>query len=218
MLAVLAICGCHGAGTARRDTPAKRMPDALPAVQTQDFEGAIQVGEGPYRYRFVLNDAGTGTPAAKRPFALSHHGFDLPFVAAGKDVYQGVTDALGRTPVFAFAKTVDPAGWSLRERFGSGDLGEQFTVSTPDGEPLPGMPYSLVACSQPPVRYRGISDANGLTGYVASKSAVSIKLFMEFATFSDGDDATAGEEVDAAAMAHICNDRGGEGGAPGSDT
>lgn len=63
---------------------------------------APQVGSGPHRYQFVLRDTVSAAPAALRPFALSHTAFDLPFVAAEKDVYQGITDAQGRTPVFAF--------------------------------------------------------------------------------------------------------------------
>ena len=55
--------------------------------------------------------------------------------------------------------------------FGDGPFGEQFRFSHSDGKQRSGVPYlayRIVACDTVPRLYRGISDSNGRTGYVAS--------------------------------------------------
>lgn len=189
-LAALAFASAMaGCGT----TPANRAAlDAEPTVvalaqQTTDFGDSDLVGTGAHRYRFVLNDTETGQPAANRRFALSHKQIDLDFVVAEKDVYQGVTDERGRTPTFALSQTADAAGWVLRERFGEGDFGEQMKMTSESDEPLSGVHYALVICGDSPQLYRGVSDANGLTGYAASAKAASVMLFVDWATVVAGD-------------------------------
>lgn len=192
---------CQGAAV-RPQAPAihEAEPAAASVTQTQDFAGAQQVGAGPHRYRFVLNDTHSGEPAADRPYALGHRSADLPFVASTKKVYQGVTDALGRTAVFAFAEAVPADGWMLRERFGSGDLGEQLVMTDPAHRALSGIDYELVICGDPPTIYRGTTDANGLAGYAATSTATKVKLRPAFATFLVGDEEPVDPAVEAQAQ------------------
>lgn len=44
-------------------------------------------------------------------------------------MYQGTTDAQGRTAVFAFNQAIPKVGWNLRPRTGSGLFGEQMVKS-----------------------------------------------------------------------------------------
>lgn len=192
---------CQGAAV-RPQAPAihEAEPAAASVTQSQDFAGAQQVGAGAHRYRFVLNDTQSGEPAANRPYALSHRNADLPFVASTKKVYQGVTDEAGRTAVFAFAEAMPADGWMLRERFGSGDLGEQLVMTDPAHRALSGIDYELVICGDPPTIYRGTTDANGLAGYAATSTATKVKLRPAFATFLVGDEEPADPAVEAQAQ------------------
>ncbi len=182
-----ALAACSTTPTTRPALKSEPTVTAL-AQQITDFSNADFVGTGSNLYRFVLNDTQTGQPAANRRFALSHKQINLEFVAAEKDVYQGVTDGHGRTPTFALSYTADAAGWVLRELFGEGDFGEQMQMTSESDEPLPGMHYALVICGDSPQLYRGVTDANGLTGYAASPAAASVLLFLEAAKFTSGDE------------------------------
>lgn len=153
---------------------------------------APQVGSGPHRYQFVLRDTVSAAPAALRPFALSHTAFDLPFVAAEKDVYQGITDAQGRTPVFAFEQAPPAQGWVLLERFGSGPYGERMRLQAGDGEGVGAMAYELVVCGKTPRLYRGVTTADGDTAYTATSAIVNLLLFIDADSTAAGGDKTAG--------------------------
>ena len=153
---------------------------------------APQVGSGPHRYQFVLRDTVSAAPAAVRPFALSHTAFDLPFVAAEKDVYQGITDAQGRTPVFAFEQAPPAQGWVLLERFGSGPYGERMRLQASDGEGVGAMAYELVVCGKTPRLYRGVTTAEGDTAYAATSAIVNLLLFIDADSTAAGGDKTAG--------------------------
>lgn len=153
---------------------------------------APQVGSGPHRYQFVLRDTVSAAPAALRPFALSHTAFDLPFVAAEKDVYQGITDAQGRTPVFAFDQAPPAQGWVLLERFGSGPYGERMRLQAGDGEGVGAMAYELVVCGKTPRLYRGVTTADGDTAYTATSAIVNLLLFIDADSTAAGGDKTAG--------------------------
>ena len=137
-----------------------------------DLDNAEVIGSGPYRYRFVLyRSTFDRSPAPLHPFALSNRHHHLPFVTDSKNVFRGVTDAQGRTPAFSFSHPIEEDSWLLRERFGDGPFGEQFRFSHSDGKQRSGVPYlayRIVACDTVPRLYRGISDSNGRTGYVAS--------------------------------------------------
>lgn len=151
-----------------------------------------QVGSGPHRYQFVLRDTVSAAPAALRPFALSHTAFDLPFVAAEKDVYQGITDAQGRTPVFAFEQAPPAQGWVLLERFGSGPNGERMRLQAGDGEGIGAMAYELVVCGKTPRLYRGVTTADGDTAYVATSAIVNLLLYIDADSTAAGGDRSAG--------------------------
>lgn len=145
---------------------------------TNDFSNAKVIGTGKHRYRMVLLDPMSNQPLANQDYALSNSQVDLTFVKESKKVFQGTTDAQGRTAVFAFPKAVPKSGWNLRPRTGSGPLGEQMVVIVNDVEEK-GFPYTLVICEKDePYLYRGITDASGQTAYVASQNVVSIDLYM----------------------------------------
>lgn len=128
------------------------------------------VGAGIYHYRLVLMDADTGNPAVQRPFALSNSSVDLPFVLEEKDVYQGVTDEAGQTPVIALDVKVEASDWFLRERFGSGPYGEQFHMINDDyPEAVVGRPYTVVLCTEQPRYFSGYTDEHGYTAYTATQ-------------------------------------------------
>lgn len=145
---------------------------------TRDFPQAKTYGKGAHRYRMVLLHPLKGTPLANQDYALSHSGVDLSFVPEQKKVFQGTTDAQGRTAVFAFGKPVPVAGWNVRPRTGSGPLGEQMVLSESIG-PIKGEPYVLLVCEDAPYIYRGITDATGQTAYVATVKPANIKLYSD---------------------------------------
>lgn len=145
---------------------------------TNDFSNAKVIGTGKHRYRMVLLDPITNQPLANQDYALSNSQVDLTFVKESKKVFQGTTDAQGRTAVFAFPKAVPKSGWNLRPRTGSGPLGEQMVVIINNTKEK-GFPYTLVICEQDePYMYRGVTDISGQTAYVASQTAVDINLYM----------------------------------------
>lgn len=180
-----------GAPVAASAAPAEATPSP-PVEQIPPDPHAPQVGSGPYRYQFVLRDTVSTAPAALRPFALSHTAFDLPFVAAEKDVYQGITDAQGRTPVFAFEQAPPAQGWVLLERFGSGPYGERMQLLAGDGEGVGAMAYELVVCGKTPRLYRGVTTAEGDTGYAATSAIVNLLLFIDADSTAAGGDKAAG--------------------------
>lgn len=188
VLVALALGGC----TTRPPVAVQPARTEFPlhaAEQTDDFDNARVIGSGPYRYRFVLRDTRTGARAENRPYALSNTVVDLPFVTDAKDVYQGVTDAEGRTDVFALDAAA-PTGWFLRERVGEGPFGEQFrVVDEYTGEPVQNHPYAIVFCTQPPHRHESLTDADGYTAYAAAPNVVDLVLLHD-----DGDaDAGCGD-------------------------
>ncbi|MET4617727.1 hypothetical protein ABIA71_003315 [Stenotrophomonas sp. 2619] len=186
LLAALLSLGAPAAASA---APAAASPQV---EQIAPDPHAAQVGSGPHHYQFVLRDTVSGDPAALRPFALSHTAFDLPFVAAEKDVYQGITDAQGRTPVFAFEQAPPAQGWVLLERFGSGPYGERMQLKAGDGEGVGAMAYELVVCGKTPRLYRGVTTAEGDTAYVATSAIVNLLLFIDADSTSAGGDLPPG--------------------------
>ncbi|MCF7751532.1 hypothetical protein KQ945_12280 [Bacillus subtilis subsp. subtilis] len=172
---------CPAAPAAADDATPSTPPEQIVPVR-----GSAQVGSGPHRYQFVLRDTVSAAPAALRPFALSHSAFDLPFVKAQKDVYQGMTDAQGRTPVFAFERAPPAQGWVLLERFGSGPYGERMRLQAGDGEGIGAMAYELVVCGKTPRLYRGVTNAHGDTAYVATSAIVDLLIFLDADSTSAG--------------------------------
>jgi len=141
-------------------------------------QGRPVIGQGPYRYAFVLKDPATGRPAADRPYALYLKRGRLPFVMEKKGVYQGLTDARGRTAIFRLPFPARPTDWRLVERFGGGPLGEQFVMTNGSSDKgVARFPYTLVTCTDPPRRFHGVSDRNGLTAYAATAAPTDIQLF-----------------------------------------
>lgn len=146
---------------------------------TRDFAQAKTYGKGAHRYRMILQHPQSGMPLANQDYALSHSSVDLAFAPAPKKVFQGTTDAQGRTAVFAFNKPVPAAGWNLRPRTGSGPLGEQMVIQDHQG-PMKGFDYALLVCEEgTPYIYRGITDASGQTAYVATVKPANIKVYFD---------------------------------------
>ncbi len=190
LLAALLSLGAPAAASAATDTDAAATPPQVEQIAPDPH--AVQVGSGPHRYQFVLRDTVSAAPAALRPFGLSHTAFDLPFVAAEKDVYQGITDAQGRTPVFVFEQAPPAQGWVLLERFGSGPYGERMQLKAGDGEGVGAMAYELVVCGKTPRLYRGVTTAEGDTAYVATSAIVNLLLFIDADSTSAGGDLPPG--------------------------
>lgn len=137
------------------------------------------IGSGDYAYRFMLLQPRTGKPAPDTDYALSISrttDYALPFVADEKKVFQGRTDGEGRTPVFRLPVRLPDGAFDLRERFGSGPLGETFHLTDHLDNDLFNMPYLLIACTNPPRFFRGYTYPNGDTAYTASEGPINIQL------------------------------------------
>ena len=141
--------------------------------------GTETIGSGDHAYRFTLLHPRTGKPAPDTDYALSASratDYDLPFVADEKKVFQGRTDAEGRTPVFRLPVRLPDAAFDLRERFGSGPYGETFHLTDQHGNDLFNMPYALMTCTAPLRFFRGYTYPNGDTAYTASDGPINIQL------------------------------------------
>lgn len=152
--------------------------DALAAGAAAPAGGEV-IGSGEYAYRFVLLHPRTGRPAADTDYALSASratDYELPFVTDQKKVFQGRTDAEGRTPVFRLPVRLPDAAFDLRERFGSGPYGETFHLTDHNGNDLFNMPYALITCTTPPRFFRGYTYPNGDTAYTASDGPINVQL------------------------------------------
>ncbi|WP_312237716.1 hypothetical protein [Stenotrophomonas sp.] len=174
----------------RPTPPAVGTPDAPDMAESLAPDASSPViGQGRHRVQFLLRDTITQEPAAHRPFALSHADVDLPFVTEEKDVYQGITDAQGRTPVIALERAAPAHGWMLLERFGSGPFGERMRVVGAGGtREFPGVAYEVVVCSSVPQLYRGVTNAMGDTAYFASAGQATLHVSV---MAYDGSDAQA---------------------------
>ena len=190
LLAALLSLGAPAAASAATAADAAATPPQVEQIAPDPH--AVQVGSGPTPLPVRAARYGQRPPAALRPFGLSHTAFDLPFVAAEKDVYQGITDAQGRTPVFAFEQAPPAQGWVLLERFGSGPYGERMQLKAGDGEGVGAMAYELVVCGKTPRLYRGVTTAEGDTAYVATSAIVNLLLFIDADSTSAGGDLPPG--------------------------
>jgi hypothetical protein len=152
--------------------------DALAAGSAAPAGGEL-IGSGAYAYRFVLLHPRTGRPAAHTDYALSASratDYELPFVTDEKKVFQGRTDAEGRTPVFLLPVRLPDAAFDLRERFGRGPYGETFHLTDHNDNDLFNMPYALITCTSPPRFFRGYTYPNGDTAYTASDGPINVQL------------------------------------------
>lgn len=141
--------------------------------------GTEAIGSGDYAYRFTLLQPRTGKPSPDTDYALSASratDYELPFVTDEKKVFQGRTDAEGRTPVFRLPVRLPDAAFDLRERFGSGPFGETFHLTDQHGNDLFNTPYLIITCTAPPRYFRGYTYSNGDTAYTASDGPINIQL------------------------------------------
>jgi hypothetical protein len=173
-------------------------------ASSADAEKSLVVGEGRYAYQFTLIDPHTNKPWPNRPYALTtgrHNHYHLPFVADQKNVYQGISDAEGKTALFRLPVRISDKDWDLRERFGSGPNGETFKLKTSgSGKPLADYPYLLMICSTPPKYHIGFSYPNGDTAYSASDKPERITLSVG-GDFDENDLPKSCDEPDDAAAA-----------------
>ena len=160
------------------------------AAEASAAKSSQTVGTGKFAYRFTLRDPHSGLPWPHRAYALSlskAQRHKLPFVADEKGVYQGTTDDDGTTGIFKLPFRVADQHWNLRERFGQGPFGETFRLVTPYPEqPLANTPYLITMCSKPVQNFRGYSDADGNTAYVASIRPERLQIKIG-SVFSDED-------------------------------
>lgn len=141
--------------------------------------GVETIGIGEHVYRFVLIHPRTGRPSPHTDFALSASrttDYELPFVTDQKKVFQGRTDAEGRTPIFRLPVRLPDSAFDLRERFGSGPFGETFHLADHNGNDLFDTPYLLMTCTSTPRYFRGYTYPNGDTAYTASDGPINIQL------------------------------------------
>ncbi|WP_162892715.1 hypothetical protein [Blastomonas fulva] len=152
--------------------------EALALASVAPADVAV-IGSGDYAYRFVLLQPRTGKPAPDTDYALSISrttGYELPFVADEKKVFQGRTDGEGRTPVFRLPVRLPDGAFDLRERFGSGPYGETFHLTDHHDNDLFNMPYLIITCTNPPRFFWGYTYPNGDTAYTASDGPINIQL------------------------------------------
>ncbi|AWV07948.1 hypothetical protein C9I47_2265 [Lysobacter maris] len=157
--------------------------------QIRDSDQAEVIGNGPHRYCFEFWPPAATAPAARTPFALALTG-EVP-LPAELHVYQGVTDAHGRTPVFALDRPVEPGAWRLTGRLGEGEFGDVMRLRASDGTPQAGRSYLLVICSASPQWHRGRTDTAGRTVYAAAPQPEHIMLNADPETASKPDEVRA---------------------------
>lgn len=174
-LAVAAVLALTACGTARqpaeKHTPGAQQQQQVPPqfLFTQDIQGAQQVGKGNTGYRFVLLVPGTTQPAAKQPFVLSHSSVKLPFANnQTENIYQGVTDERGMTPVFVFEGPVQQEGFVLLPKVGNGPVGGWVNLTNGQRQPLVGTPYSMAVCDKSPYLFSALTNNKGQSVYVAA--------------------------------------------------
>ncbi|WP_043604458.1 hypothetical protein [Novosphingobium sp. Rr 2-17] len=177
------LAGCEGTHVARDAGAA--------ALKTPTGGAAVPViGSGRYAYRFVLIDPHTGTPWPNHPYALTttkHTHVRIPFVADEKNVYQGISDAMGSTVLFLMPYRLPDKAWDIGEQMGSGLNGETFRLTSPSGKPMANFPYLLVICTKPLQYHYGYSYPNGDTAYAASEHAAAVELYALISSDDDGD-------------------------------
>ena len=152
-------------------------PQPLPPfVFVKDIEGAPRVGKGTLGYRFVLLEPNTNRLAANTPFAISHTQVKLPFAGAD-NVYRGMTDARGMTPLFVVEQALPEAGWILVPRAGEGTQGQWLTLANPQQQPMAGWLYSIAVCGAKPYWVHGQTNVLGQTAYVAHAESTKLVLY-----------------------------------------
>ena len=183
-LAVAAVLTLTACGTtkqpAEKQAPRAQQQQQIPPqfVFTQEVQGAQQVGKGNTGYRFVLLVPGTTQPAAKQPFVLSHSSIKLPFANnKTENIYRGVTDERGMTPVFVFEGQVPQEGFLLLPQVGKGPVGGWVNLSNEQRQPLVGAPYSMAVCEKSPYLFSALTNNRGQSAYVAvSNKNVKVEL------------------------------------------
>jgi hypothetical protein len=151
-----------------------------------DASAPVMIGTGRYHYQLVFTD-NDGEPQANKDFALSLPHGRLPFIPDEKNVWRGKTDSQGQTPVFALPFRLTNENVLLRGRIGDGPYGEQMWLGYDQKHPLPGHPYRLLLCTDPPQQFFGVTDAQGYTVYAASDHAVPVGIYADTDALSDKD-------------------------------
>jgi len=155
-------------------------------LDVADSSAPVAIGSGRYHYRLVLTD-NDGQPQANTDFALSLPHGRLPFITDEKNVWRGRTDARGRTPIFALPFRLTSESVLLRGRIGDGPYGEQMWLGYDQKHALPGHPYRLLLCTDPPQQFFGVTDAEGYTVYAASDRPVPVGIYADEDALSDKD-------------------------------
>ncbi len=178
LAAVAALALLGACSSAKTDTPAAQSASQPlpPFLFVQEVAGAEIVGQGQLGYRFALLQPNGNRLAENTPFALTHSSVKVPGSNA-KNVYQGITNERGLTPVFAFAQGVPEEGWILLPRVGEGANGLWFTLSSPQQQLLSGVPYSIAVCAAQAYWVHGQSNSRGQTAYIATAVETPLRLY-----------------------------------------
>ena len=146
---------------------AVRQPAAVP-------RGQRALGHGSHAYQFVVRDPqAIDKPLRRGSYRIiAPDPFDL---GNGTGVYDGVTDALGRTAVFRFEETVDVTDWRVQPVVGHGGNSQSFSLRTPDGDPAEDVPYLIDV--QGKSVYCGHSLPDGSSVIVRDPTALDVSLF-----------------------------------------
>lgn len=137
---------------------------------------ALQVGQGPHTYRFVVRDPQN----ISRPYRHARYQVQVKGEATfpdGSNVYRGITDNLGRTAVFRFTEAVPLTEWFVQPLFGQGELGEHFRLTSQGDCPsdLVDYPY-MVSIENGPI-FCGRTLPGGNTPRFMSTEAGSVRLY-----------------------------------------
>ncbi len=176
LAATASLAACNSTKPEQKTAPQAKQQVLPPFVFTKDVQGAQQVGKGKVGYRFILLQPNSNQIAANQPFALTYAGGKLPFVTDGTNVYRGVTDARGMTPVFVFEGNVNQQGFVLLPRVGEGNTGGFVTLSNNQKEARRGMPYSMAVCGSKPYLFSNVTNSVGQTAYVAFNKGTKVQL------------------------------------------
>lgn len=181
---VTALSGCAGHQSPKFQRDFSALVAGREAVQDKNVP---RYGAARFAYRFTLINPETGNPWPNRPFRLFAKRHDLPSRQPSANIFHGVTDAQGKTPIFRMERRIPDTGWVLMERIGDGAFGKSFllTSSGRRSKPLRAYRYAVVVCATPKTVYKGYTSASGDTAYVTSDKPARIVLLTEGEGYGD---------------------------------
>ena len=145
---------------------------SLPAP-THEQEHA-SVGEGEYAYRFVVrHPQDIAQPWPRAPYQISLR--DGVTWEGGPAVYQGLTDAHGRTTILRSRLPIAASDWVVLPIWGAGQQGRAFRLVDHNQQGVVDYPY-LIDAAQGPI-YCGHSLPGGHTARVQTVQPSNLRLY-----------------------------------------